>query len=236
MLSAYKKAGSLLKDFIAPKHCIICNEYTGIKQGYSNFMCNKCHDRMPFSSNKDLVLNKFYQNAEHGNIYVDEATALISLKDNRNYLNIIYSLKYQYFKSIAKETGGLLAEKIISDKMLNYDYIIPLPIHIAKKRERGFNQSDLIAYEISLLTGISFNDKILYRSKYTVTQTALNKEERYLNMQNVFSLKKHAEIQSKSLLLIDDVLTTGSTLNSAAEILKKVGAAKVGTAVVVNAD
>jgi ComF family protein len=116
--------------------------------------------------------------------------------------------------------------------MLNYDFIIPIPIHLSKKRERGFNQSFIIASRIADEVGLVLNNNILYRHKYTVTQTILDKNERYKNMKDVFSTKNNEILQNKSVLLIDDVLTTGSTVNSAAEILIKNGASKVGVATI----
>jgi ComF family protein len=227
-----KIIGWSLSDFISPVHCLVCNTYFQLKNNRSKFICNKCYDNIPFADDKEVILNRFYKNFNIDNCYISEATSLMNLLDESNYLEIIHGLKYQKFQSIGFEFGKLLANRIKFDSILNYDFVVPIPIHPAKRRERGFNQSDIIAKSVSEELGLNYNDKILVRSKYTITQTLLNKDERMKNVANVFSLTKTAEIRNKSVLLIDDVLTTGSTINFAAEILIKSGASKVGTATI----
>jgi len=221
-----------LLDFIAPAHCIVCKKYYNYEIKKSKFICNACYDNLNFAIEKELILNKILQNFPQDKCFISEATSLISLKNNINYLEIIHSFKYLRFQSIGIEFSKLLSQRIIYDNMQNYDYIVPIPIHFAKNRERGFNQSDIIAKTISNELNLKFADNILYRNKYTITQTLLSKSERIKNVENVFSIKNNADIYNKSLLLIDDVLTTGSTLNNAAEILVKYGASRVGAATI----
>jgi ComF family protein len=221
-----------ISDFIAPRHCLVCSTYTDHSSKFSKFICDKCYDNIPFAADKSLILNRFNSNFPNGKNYVSEATSLLNLNSSQNYLQIIHGLKYSKFKSIGLEFGTLLANRLRFDNMLNYDFIIPIPIHFSKKRERGFNQSFIIASRIADEVGLVLNNNILYRHKYTVTQTILDKNERYKNMKDVFSTKNNEILQNKSVLLIDDVLTTGSTVNSAAEILIKNGASKVGVATI----
>jgi ComF family protein len=216
-------------DFLAPRHCVVCNKYTSHWQRFSKFICDKCYDNIPFADDGKLILNRFHSNFA-GRAYISEAAALFNVMGDSPYIEIIHALKYQKFQSVAGEFTQLLAKRLEVENMLKYDYIVPIPIHIAKKRERGFNQSDLIADSLSELTGIKTNKNILYRHKYTVTQTLLSKSERMENMENVFNSKNESDIQNKSILLVDDVLTTGSTINSAADILIKAGAQRVGSA------
>ncbi len=228
--SIYKALLRNLFDFVAPPHCLVCNSLFKVSNSISSFICNKCYDNIPFADEKEIILNRFHRNFENEVCYVSEATALMNIEKNEGYIEIIHAIKYNKFKSLGLELGEMLANRLIYDKMIYYDYIVPIPIHFAKKRERGFNQSDLIAKGLCRKSGLIFSDDILIRKKYTVTQTKLNKSDRKKNMTDVFEVKKNQNITNKSILLIDDVLTTGSTLNSAAAKLIESGAKKVGIA------
>jgi len=101
------------------------------------------------------------------------------------------------------------------------DYIIPVPLHRTKKRGRGFNQSDVIADALSERIKIPVLKKTVIRKKFTKTQTALKKEEREQNVSRAFSLRNPDMLKKKSVVLVDDVLTTGSTMKSIALLLRE---------------
>jgi ComF family protein len=107
-----------------------------------------------------------------------------------------------------------------------FDIVVPVPLHPTRRRERGFNQADLLAELLS--TRISIRCKrVLKRIRYTTTQTALDRAERIENLHNAFRLRKNADVRGLDVLLIDDVLTTGSTLSECARVLKRAGAISV---------
>ena len=107
-----------------------------------------------------------------------------------------------------------------------FDVIIPVPLHPARERERGFNQAALLAELISERMSIQ-SKPILKRIRYTTTQTAFDRAERMENLRNAFCLRKNMNVRSLRVLLIDDVLTTGSTLSECARVLKDAGALSV---------
>ena len=110
-----------------------------------------------------------------------------------------------------------------------FDAIIPVPLHPTRQRERGFNQASLLAELLSAELSIQFKPA-LERIRYTTTQTALDRAERMENLHNAFRLRKNAEVRGLCVLLIDDVLTTGSTLSECARVLKRAGAISVHAA------
>jgi competence protein ComFC len=110
-----------------------------------------------------------------------------------------------------------------------FDYIVPVPLHPARQRERGFNQASLLAELLSKHASIPCRP-LLKRIRYTTTQTALDRSERMENLHNAFRLRKNADVRGLRVLLIDDVLTTGSTLNECARVLKRAGATTVHAA------
>lgn len=222
-----------MRDFIAPAHCVVCKDYFSLQNPHSRFICPKCYDNIPFAESKEMVLNRFNSNFADKS-YIDCAVSLFQIKHDTQYLEIIHALKYQKFRSVGLEFGKMLGRRLKIENMADFDFLVPIPIHTAKKRERGFNQSALIAKAIENEISVKMSEKLLTRTKYTITQTLLSKSERFENMKNVF--KSSPEVLGKSVLLIDDVLTTGATINSAAKILKESGAAIVGSATLAIAD
>jgi len=111
----------------------------------------------------------------------------------------------------------------------NFDLIVPVPLHPTRERERGFNQAGLLSELLSRQTSIRCQ-RVLERVRYTTTQTALDRSERMENLHNAFRLRKNADVRGLRVLLIDDVLTTGSTLSECARVLKRAGAISVHAA------
>lgn len=143
--------------------------------------------------------------------------------------NLIHALKYQGCKSLGVALGKSAGIQVRAMIPLEPDTVmIPVPLHPIKLRERGYNQSDYIADGFAISLRLPVRKDILRRIKNTVTQTQLTAEERRHNMQDAFAVKKNADLLNvKNVILIDDVLTTGSTMNSAAEVLKKVGIQRI---------
>jgi len=110
------------------------------------------------------------------------------------------------------------------------DFIIPVPLHPSKKRKRGFNQSEVIAEGISASTGIPVDNTTLIRSAKSDTQTKRSRYERWINVEGIFTLSDNEALKGKSVLLIDDVITTGSTIESCANELLKIEGIKVSVA------
>ena len=108
-----------------------------------------------------------------------------------------------------------------------YDIIIPVPISKKRNKERGYNQSLLIAREIAKNENVKLRNNVISKVKNNTTQSKLNKEERAENVKNVYKITKNKEIIDKNILLIDDIFTTGATLNECSKMLKQAGAKKV---------
>ena len=109
--------------------------------------------------------------------------------------------------------------KKFNDFIKNYDIIIPVPISSKRNRERGYNQSTLIARELSKKTGLQLVKNALYKNKNIIEQSKLSREERVKNIQGVYSIKNNDVLENKKILLIDDIFTTGSTVNECCKVL-----------------
>ena len=127
--------------------------------------------------------------------------------------------------------GSWLAESLADPRLTGrrFDFVVPVPLHSARKRERGFNQAELLALSLRRLTGLPVVNA-LQRTRYTTTQTQFDRNERMENLRGAFRLRRGSNVQDLRMLLVDDVLTTGSTLSECAKVLKKAGAISVHAA------
>ena len=137
------------------------------------------------------------------------------------YKGLVHNFKYQNKKKIARVLGLALSNLITSDPILSRaDYIIPIPLHPARLRERGYNQSSLLAQEAAFSSGITLKD-CLIRKKNTPSQTQLDYKARAKNIRGAYRLKNSLDfsLKDKKVVLVDDVITTGATLTEAAKVL-----------------
>ena len=125
-------------------------------------------------------------------------------------------------------TKFILKNKNVFEKIKSYDTIIPVPISKKRYKERGYNQSYLIAKEIAKNTDLEILNNCLIKTMNIIEQSKLNKEERKINIQGVYEIKNSALIKNKKILLIDDIYTTGSTVNECSKILNKEKTNKIG--------
>ena len=121
-----------------------------------------------------------------------------------------------------------LNESRIVEKIKTYDTIIPVPISTKRKMQRGYNQSLLIAKKMSKELGITLQANCLFKTKNIVEQSKLNKEQRLQNIQNVYELKNKQILNNKTILLIDDIYTTGSTVQECSRILRQAEPKEIG--------
>lgn len=165
--------------------------------------------------------------------------------ENKLFNELIYAFKYEglirklildykfndkpYIKNTLVEI--LLNNEKIFEKIKKYDTIIPVPISSKRKKERGYNQSLLIANEIAKRTKINIVNNCLIKTKNIVEQSKLNKEERIKNIDGVYKLENSQLIKNKSILLIDDIYTTGSTVNECCKTIMKEDINKIGVLV-----
>jgi len=224
----FKKIINAIFDFASPKQCLVCGAL--IENISRNYICLKCQDSMPFAPLGSEIIKKILGNFSAAELYIDEAVSLMGISSNSNYMNLIYSLKYQGLPKIGEDLGLLLANVMMKDKLDDFDFIQPVPIHKAKERERTYNQSLSIAKSISKLSGKPIHEDYAIRKVYTQTQTKLSAEDRHKNVDNIFKIKENPY---KKVLLVDDVLTTGATINNLAKAFKNTGVEKVTIATLV---
>jgi len=206
-----------IRDLFFPRICFHCNENVFSE---NQLLCNNCLSSLITLSKDDLDFESKKKFSDTN--YIKQLFSLYKFGQESAIQTLIHELKYQNKFNVGRILGTNLANKFLKDLSdLSIDYIIPVPLHNVKKAERGYNQSYFIAKGISKVTQIKIADNILVRNKFTSSQTLLNKTERELNVKEAFALKK--TIFDKNILLVDDVITTGATINACAKLLNEIG-------------
>ncbi|MBU1164252.1 ComF family protein, partial [Patescibacteria group bacterium] len=232
MLSGNKtnKINSLTKhlwDFLFPINCVGCKT-EGV------WLCQSCINKINTSKNQICPVCKKISGS--GKIHKSclpssslDGIIAASLYKEPIIKTAIHNYKYQGAKDISQVLSWLIVDYLnnIKTKPLGkIDLVIPVPLHKKKFLQRGFNQTAEIAQQVCNYFDWQYGDYLL-RNKYTKTQTKQNAKERQLNVNEVFQLKDNINVKGKNIVLIDDVITTGSTLQECANTLKKAGAVNV---------
>jgi len=143
-------------------------------------------------------------------------------------LEIIHRYKYNRAFWFEPFLAGLLVARAAPELLREqWDWIVPVPLHPSKQREREFNQAARLARPLSRATGIPINHRLLRRVLPTRTQTLLNREERLANVRKAFALREDRPLEGKRIVLVDDVFTTGATTGVCARVLRTAGASEV---------
>jgi ComF family protein len=223
-------------SLLYPPGCTIC----GKSIRADDYLCDQCETKAvrivaPFCQKcsepfEGSITNTFAcANCAHRTIYFDAA---VSAYRGRGVVRqIIHEFKYGRQIHLRHLVARWLNSALDDERLRqsHFDVIVPVPLHPTRQRERGFNQAGLLAELLSAQTSIRCKP-LLERTRYTTTQTALDRSERMENLHNAFRLRKNANVRGLRVLLVDDVLTTGSTLNECARILKRGGAFSVHAA------
>jgi len=198
-------------------------------------ICQVCLDKANFADNLEMLKAQSLEQLSYHSVNFGYLYALFSrFSEGRDYLNPVRSLKYRSQTKIGVTMGYQLGEKIIEEKgEREYDLVVPLPIHNARRRERGFNQSEYIAEGVAAVLNIPMEVDGVARAFYTQTQTSLDSKKRTINVSKAFKKTDSELVKDKRILLVDDVFTTGATMNSAASALMENNAKYVDAAVLI---
>ena len=179
-------------------------------------MFTRCRGFLPktgYELNEDNPLAQLF----YGRVRLKAVTACFFFSKEGKVQHLIHELKYKGNADAGIFLGHELGKSIKEASLFQgIDYLIPVSLHPKREKERGYNQSLMIAKGISEVTGIPVGEKYLVRSINTTTQTHKSKEERWKNVKDIFEVRHSEQLEGKYVLLIDDVLTTGATLEACA--------------------
>jgi competence protein ComFC len=225
----YQVFNRLLDHFwhlISPNGCIICDkELTHTSIG----ICHLCEQDLNYTKMENEVTDTKTKKLFWGRFRVEDGFSLLYFSKGNSTQKILHGIKYQNQQTFAIEMGrkiGTTLQKI--EFIKNLDALIPVPIHSKKRFDRGYNQSELLSKGISEILNIQTDTSFIKRIKNTKSQTKLNKYLRWENAQQTYRVNSKLNPNWKHIALVDDVITTGSTIESISkEILNKYPTMKI---------
>ncbi len=222
--------GQLIQNFLSllyPRHCEACGNALHHKE---KVLCLSCLYNLPrtnYSAEAGNPLEKLFW----GKIRLEHVCALFFFSKGSPYRRLLHNLKYKGKTAIGIEMGRRLGLELKSSMLYHtVDAIVPIPLHPKKQRRRGYNQSEQIAAGIAESTGWTIDSRSVMRREFTNTQTRKTRLDRWENVSEVFAVKNAGALRNKHILLVDDVITTGATIEACAQQLLKVEGCKVSVA------
>lgn len=211
-----------LKDLIGlvyPDICCSCDRRLAQSE---DLICLQCLFDLPKTDYPRDTENPIAKRLA-GRIPFEQATAMFTFSKKGKIQNMMYHLKYQGRYRIGVLLGELFgAELLTLPHWQSVSAIVPIPLHPKKYKKRGYNQSDAIAEGMSKKMHIPYLPNAIIRNTNTQTQTKKSKEERWKNVEQIFDIQYPELLENQHVLLLDDVITTGSTMEACAEIMLKI--------------
>lgn len=221
---------TLINDFLSliyPRHCEAC---VNSLFKHETFICNYCKLNLPKSNYHKNAENELSQTFA-GRVPLQNSMCFYLFEKNGKVQKILHAIKYQNQKELALFIGDLYAKDLEKEEaMNNFDVIVPIPLHIKKLKARGFNQSEWFAKGLAKRLKKPLDIVSLERAQETGTQTKKKKYQRWENVEGIFNLKDKQAFINKHVLLVDDVITTGATIEAAWMALKDIDGIKLSVA------
>ncbi len=203
-----------IKNLLFPTKnlCYLCKDREGSVNG---FVCNECREKILFM-NKEIELEPQIINR-----------TIYCVSYNKFLKELVHDFKFNDKSYLYKPLAELMLSTIRNKNIDSIDLVAFIPIHRKKEAIRGYNQSELLASYIGEALGLPVSRSNLIKSRWTKEQNTLNRSERLKNLKDSFGIRNPNEFVGKKILLVDDLITTGSTFKECAELLKKSGAKSV---------
>ncbi len=221
----------MIEDFISllfPRYCLVSG--APLAKG-EELIATDIITKLPkYDLRHDDIAQKFY-----GKVRVQHALAFYKFVKGGNVQKILHVLKYRNCPELGIMLGRWFGNTI-KEAGYEFDILVPVPLHKTRLRQRGYNQSDKIAEGMSITLETAWIDDIVERTQKTITQTGKDRIDRFENVANIFSLLKPEAIEGKRVLLIDDVVTTGSTLESCVMAINEGNCKSVSIAALASAE
>jgi ComF family protein len=217
-------------DFLSlfyPRYCLGCS---GSLLKGEDIICTECLLEMPKTNFHKQAFNPLYERLSL-RMPLKHAFAYYHFKKGGRVQQLLHQLKYKNHPEIGVKLGKVLAQELlVSGYDQTYHLVVPVPLHPSRKRSRGYNQSEEFAKGVSEGLNIPYTDSFVKRTVQTQTQTRKSKLNRWRNVSEVFEMKDTEAVKGKHILLVDDVVTTGATLEACANALLQSGCSQVSIA------
>lgn len=219
---ARNKLSNIINDIntlLLPIACFGCN--ARLLRGETH-LCTVCRHQLPlteYNFNEENPVDRIF----YGRINIKKASSFLFFTDLGIVKNLIHHLKYKNQEQIGGFLGDWFGSKIKEQNHLpKIDYVIPVPLHKKKLRKRGYNQTALFAQKISFYIDAAYNETLLVKTANTKTQTKKSRLGRWQENRSLYEVTNEKLLENKNILLVDDVITTGATMELCASIIKKI--------------
>lgn len=216
-----------LLSILFPTLCCHCGEPL---VGTEKNLCTHCMFLIPWTGHAAQENNSTEQRLL-GHIPVQAAASLMVFQKGNVAQSLIHQIKYHGNSQLAHQFGMLLGESLQQSGRFNeIDFIVPVPLHRRRKRQRGYNQSLLICESLSKVMQLPVVADNLYRRSYTESQTHKNRDNRFVNMEEAFALHHPEQFEHRHILLVDDIITTGATTGSCYQAMQQIAGLRISVA------
>ena len=223
--SPLARVGQAVLDVLFPPRCAACG-------AYGSFLCLPCREELPCTRPPRCPV--CWQPQAQGSPCPrcrEERPAFAGARSPYLYQGpareVVHALKYNYLSALARPLAVLMAAYLAEEEAIEADLLVPVPLYGRRRRLRGYNQSALLARELGRIRGLAVDERALSRRRDTSPQArSADAEARRRNVADAFRAER-ARVEGRHILVIDDVMTTGATLDACAQALRRAGAASV---------
>jgi competence protein ComFC len=244
---SFRRLVSLGRSFaevlLYPSYCEICQKF--LEKPEEKVICRSCRDKIkPWSASQCLCCGRFFEGVGESHLCGTCLERIPPFSKHRSCAryegilrDVILLYKYRGFEILGQYLGDFVGQTLGGDEDIwsGVEAIIPVPLHPAREKKRGFNQAQVLAKRLAKIKNVELLERQLVKVKNVPPQTTLEAEERVRNVHGAFEVKKCRNLEGKVVLLVDDVYTTGSTLGECSSVLKKAGVREIRAVTVARA-
>ncbi len=216
-----------LLNLFFPKVCLACDNQLETNELY---VCTFCRHELPLTNFESTIDNDVTKRL-YGRVQLENASALFWFTKKGLVQHLIHNLKYKGHEDVGVFLGQWLGQELQQQEAFKtVDVVVPVPLHSKRLRQRGFNQVHKFGEELAAALGCDFNIEVLQKGKATKTQVFKDRLKRWIADDSLFVVTDYESLKGKHILLVDDIITTGATIEICANALSKIEGVTISVA------